>query len=1330
MMRKSRHLLCAALVLCLLMSLAPVTALAVNVDVPDVSMPAAEGIADNSAISAVIGDGAVSISDAPAEDGSLAVDMAPGDYIDRELYDTDFGGRDGAVWNLSEAMIARKNEIYIYWRSDIALTEEHIDQLMSDALLLEGNLYGGSYLAFHVLDYYAEWQHIEQDGSFYNIIGFAVAYSTTAEQELELMNAIENLYGEVVGDNNNRYLRVLNIYNYIVDHVEYDMDNAANLDYLRQHTAYAAMIDGKASAIGYSLLFHLMTNRFDVKSDIVMGEIDGNAFVWNAVELFGRWYQVNVGFDEAMGTKDCFLLGTDDLPAGHKLMDEFLTPEFQAEYPMAKTKFDPATSVGGKAGDNARWNYNLLTEEFVVSGSGRMYDDLYLNGEAPVTKELPLVVEEGITYIGQRAFADCRFDKVTLPASLTEIGAKAFVNSDVKTVVGGENVTVIGESAFENCEWLSEITLPKALQTIGNAAFRNCRLLNVAELPDNLETIGEQAFYHVPIAEVELPAKVKSIGFNAFYSEVFTGYAVDKKNPDFSAEKGVLYNKDQTALLAVPNLKVENFTIPETVTDIGEKAFYNCGWIDYLVLHEGITYIAPFAFAGSNLRLIVLPSSLSSISYGAFSSDALKSIYIPPSITYIGDGAFANCYFYDAYYGGTEEQWAQIEIMGNNSALNNIEKQSHKVGEIGSWTLDLDKMELELTSFNFNVWQHWKDEIKSVVLTDAGQIPDEAFKDFTALQYLTIRSEYTVPGVDSFAGCTALTDVYYSEMEHKWVEKGFDKAFPDSPNLTVHCKEVAANGPLGDNLQWSYSPKTRTLTISGQGPMRDFETFEAHPWDEWMDDGNGYNVVIEEGVTSVGAYAFYGRKMNVKFASTIEHIGEGAFQNADLGRLMLNEGLKTVGDAAFWGAEIESRYDNEVGTVKPLILPSTLERIESNGMNVSNPTVVYIPASIRYLGGYAVGSYHTKVHYAGSEAQWQQVQVHNDNYDSLKYPAVYNAGCPHVTETILGKPATCMETGMTDGVYCVYCGMVTQEQQVIEKTSHRFEDNTCVHCGMVIDPDAPVSGKIGKNANWAFDINTAKLTVSGEGDIPDYNAAKDVPWSAWSGEVLTVELSSGLTAVGNNAFTGFAKLREVSYDSTLWKWQQMEIGSGNEALTDAKLITAEVFTDVLTADWFYGPVNWAVASNVTGGIGNGQFGPNNFCTRAQVVTFLYAAAGKPEVTTTENPFEDVADDAWYAKPVLWAVENGITSGIDATHFGPDVTCTRAQVVTFLYAAKSKPEITASSTFTDVADTDWYAKPVIWAKENDVTGGISATEFGPNQTCTRAQVVTFLYKVYG
>ena len=172
------------------------------------------------------------------------------------------------------------------------------------------------------------------------------------------------------------------------------------------------------------------------------------------------------------------------------------------------------------------------------------------------------------------------------------------------------------------------------------------------------------------------------------------------------------------------------------------------------------------------------------------------------------------------------------------------------------------------------------------------------------------------------------------------------------------------------------------------------------------------------------------------------------------------------------------------------------------------------------------------------------------------------------------------------------------------------------------------------------------------------------------------------------------------------------------------------FTDVDINDWFANPVLWAVEKGITSGISPTQFGPNNPCTRAQVVTFLWAAEGKPAPSSYTNPFTDVPSDAWYVKPVLWAVEQGITGGTSPNTVSPDNECTRAQIVTFLYAAAGKPAISGSSEFADVANADWYAKPVIWAKENDITGGTAPNTFGPLNVCTRGQVVTFLFKAYG
>jgi hypothetical protein len=134
--------------------------------------------------------------------------------------------------------------------------------------------------------------------------------------------------------------------------------------------------------------------------------------------------------------------------------------------------------------------------------------------------------------------------------------------------------------------------------------------------------------------------------------------------------------------------------------------------------------------------------------------------------------------------------------------------------------------------------------------------------------------------------------------------------------------------------------------------------------------------------------------------------------------------------------------------------------------------------------------------------------------------------------------------------------------------------------------------------------------------------------------------------------------------------------------------------------------------------------------RAHVVTFLWRAAGSPEPESNHNPFVDVKETDFYYKAVLWAVENGITNGLDATHFGPLTYCNRAQVVTFLWRAQGQPESAGSDMpFTDVAAGAWYEAPIRWAVANGITNGMSTTSFGINVICNRAQIVTFLYRTY-
>ena len=169
------------------------------------------------------------------------------------------------------------------------------------------------------------------------------------------------------------------------------------------------------------------------------------------------------------------------------------------------------------------------------------------------------------------------------------------------------------------------------------------------------------------------------------------------------------------------------------------------------------------------------------------------------------------------------------------------------------------------------------------------------------------------------------------------------------------------------------------------------------------------------------------------------------------------------------------------------------------------------------------------------------------------------------------------------------------------------------------------------------------------------------------------------------------------------------------------------FIDVPAGSYYEDAVIWAVDKGITTGTSATTFNPNGICTRAQAVTFLWRAAGSPAAKSAVMPFADVKAGSYYYDAVLWAVEQGITKGTSDTMFSPDATCTRAQIVTFLWRANGSPAVSGNSAFTDVAADAYYAAAVTWAEKNDVTGGIGNGLFGSNNNCTRAQIVTFLYR---
>ena len=262
----------------------------------------------------------------------------------------------------------------------------------------------------------------------------------------------------------------------------------------------------------------------------------------------------------------------------------------------------------------------------------------------------------------------------------------------------------------------------------------------------------------------------------------------------------------------------------------------------------------------------------------------------------------------------------------------------------------------------------------------------------------------------------------------------------------------------------------------------------------------------------------------------------------------------------------------------------------------------------------------------------------------------------------------------------------------------------------------------GGSSSPSYSVTIPNKTENGTVTVNPKSASKGStvtitakPDSGYQLDDLTVTDKNGkelkLTDKGNGKYTFTMPASKVEIKATF-----------------VKEVETSPFSDVSTSAYYYEAVKWAQEKDITGGIGNGLFGPNQPCTRAQIVTFLWRAAGSPEPKSMSS-FSDVSADSYYAKAVAWAVENGITTGTGDGKFSPDATCTREQAVAFLYRASGSPAVSGGSAFSDVAANAYYADAVAWAEKNGVTGGIGGGLFGSGNTCTRAQIVTFLYRAY-
>ncbi len=338
----------------------------------------------------------------------------------------------------------------------------------------------------------------------------------------------------------------------------------------------------------------------------------------------------------------------------------------------------------------------------------------------------------------------------------------------------------------------------------------------------------------------------------------------------------------------------------------------------------------------------------------------------------------------------------------------------------------------------------------------------------------------------------------------------------------------------------------------------------------------------------------------------------------------------------------------------------------------------------------------------------------------------------HTPETVPGKAATCTEAGLTDGQKCSVCGAEITAQEAIPALNHAnavyvaAKDATCVEDGNIACWSCEDCGEYFSDEACTYSISADTVIIPAFGHTvvidPAVDPIDDQPgWTEGShcsvcGEILVPQMPiSNYIPEDETPINGKSKKTEES--------EEPEEPEEPAESGDLK------FIDVAKDAWYYDAVYWAVENNITVGTSETTFSPEDPCTRAQIVTFLWRAAGCPEPASTENPFADVAADTYYSKAVLWAVENGITVGTGEGTFSPNAVCTRGQIVTFLARFAKAENTAAADCFEDVAADAYYAGAVTWAADNGITVGTSETTFSPDNECTRAQIVTFLYRYF-
>ena len=549
----------------------------------------------------------------------------------------------------------------------------------------------------------------------------------------------------------------------------------------------------------------------------------------------------------------------------------------------------------------------------------------------------------------------------------------------------------------------------------------------------------------------------------------------------------------------------------------------------------------------------------------------------------------------------------------------------------------------------------------------------------------------------------------------------------------------------------SYSVKAKSDTISGElvipSIYNDLPVTRIGNF-AFFNCSTLKSITIPNSVTSIGdrTFSLCTSLQHISIPSSVTRIGLRTFSDcSSLKNITIPYGVQSIGNGAFWCcASLES-----------IVIPDSVITIENYAFSSC-----YVLQSVWYTGtsskknNISIGSNNREL----KDATWhynicKDTHTYSEDCDATCNkcewkrttitPHIFSADCDNTCNTCNEQTRTvnithayssscdaicnlCNENTRTVNVpHMYYVSFDTQDHfrmcddcgYIIEVKPHKFDsacDTTC-NCGYVrtITHDY--------KATFDADNHFDRCTVCGDVvNVKAHEFENNCDTTCDCGYERTITHSYGEYVYNNDATT--------QKDGT--KTRTCSICGDKQTVTaEGTKIQPNPFKDVKKSDFYYTPVLWAVSNGITSGTSKTTFAPNEACTRGQIATFLWRAAGCPTPKTSKNPFTDVKKSDYYYKAVLWAVGEGITSGTSKTTFGPNEACTRGQIATFLWRANGGKKVSASNPFKDVKKSDYYYNAVLWAVKNKITSGTSATTFSPNEACTRGQIATFLYRNY-